>query len=153
MSAAVSLAISSCLVPCLRQAWIGKAPLRCTIFLTIRAHCIQRLICRMILRQGAGCGQSHQKQKTIKPPTRNKEKKEKRTQKKVRKKNKKGSRSHNTVFEPPSSSISDHFALPEELTAPLHTPADTSTSSSQVAPRPHRRSTACAKLLVRAGLR
>ena len=86
-------------------------------------------------------------------PTENKEKKEKRTQKKVRKKNKKGSRSHNTVFEPPSSSISDHFALPEELTAPLHTPADTSTSSSQVAPRPHRRSTACAKLLVRAGLR
>ena len=39
--------------------------------------------------------------------------------------------------------ISDHFALPEELTDPLHTPADTSTSSSQMGPRPNSRSTAC----------
>ena len=99
---------------------------------------------------GTGC-ESQPKQKTIKPDKKNKEKKKK--QKKVRRKDKKDSRSMNTGNDPGSSLISDQFALPEELFDPLQPPANTSASSSQMAPRPNRRSTACAKLLVRAGLR
>ena len=148
MSAAVSLPINSCFVTCLWQAWIGKAPLRCMIFLTMRVHGILRSIRRMIHRQVmkvTGISQKaedHQAAVQKEKQRKNKDKKEK-----------KDVRSKNTANEPGSSSISEHFSLPEEPVAPVHLPADTSHSSSQLAPRPHRRSMACDKPLVRAGLR
>ena len=100
---------------------------------------------------GQAATRANQSRRPSSPLKRTKQKKKK--QKKVRKKDKKDLRSLNAVNEPGSSCICDQFALPEELFDPLQTPADTSASASQTAPRPKRRSTACAKLLVRAGPR
>ena len=92
------------------------------------------------------------KPKTIKPAKKckdNKRKKKKKLQK-DRKSVKKDSNHRDDANQPGSSFLSDQSALHDDLYDPLLVPPTSSSSFLRSAPCPKHRSTACAKLLVRA---
>ena len=106
----------------------------------------------------ASANQSQQldKPKTIKKAKKSKDKTKKKKTKKSKKDRKRLKKDYNYRQDaqlPGSSSFSDQSALVEDLYDPTLAPPMSSSSSLRSAPHPNRRSPACAKLLVRAGLR